>query len=97
MAQFVGGQEALTNWIEENITYPIQADVNGIEGKVVVTFDINKDGSISNVHAEGANNSILEDEVVNKISSMPNWIPARQNGRTVKVKYTLPISFTLLS
>ncbi len=96
-AQFKGGVEALANWIEENITYPMLADVNDIEGKVVVSFDVNDDGSISNVQVEQSANSILDDEVVSKVESMPKWIPAQQNGRPVKMKYTLPISFSAQS
>jgi TonB family protein len=96
-AQFIGGEEALNNWIEENITYPMLADVNDIEGKVVVTFDVNSDGSISNVQVKNSINSILGSEVVSKLESMPKWIPAKQNGRPVKMKYTLPISFSALS
>lgn len=96
-AQFVGGNEALTNWIEENITYPVLADVNGIEGKVVVTFDVNDDGTISNVQVEKSVNSILDNEVVSKVESMPRWIPAKQNGRPVKMRYTLPINFSEIS
>ena len=93
LPEFIGGKEALMSWIKENITYPIQADVKSIEGKVVVTFDVNRDGSIGNVKVKESADPILDKEVVSKIESMPRWIPAFQNGRTVKVKYTLPISF----
>lgn len=96
-AQFVGGEEALMNWIEENITYPVLAEVTGIEGKVVVTFDVNDDGTIGNVQVKNSVNSLLDNEVVSKLESMPKWIPAIQNGRPVKMKYTLPINFTELS
>lgn len=96
-AQFVGGEEALMNWIEENITYPVLAEVTGIEGKVVVTFDVNDDGTVGNVQVKNSVNSLLDSEVVSKLESMPKWIPAIQNGRPVKMKYTLPINFTELS
>lgn len=97
MPQFEGGDEALASWIQENITYPILANVTGIEGKVVVTFDVNDDGSIGNVTVKESANPLLDGEVVEKLKTMPNWIPAKQNGRTVKVKYTLPIKFTTIS
>ena len=97
MAQFVGGSDALANWIEENITYPLQADVSNIEGKVVVTFDVNDDGTVSNVQVENSVNSILDNEVVSLVESMPKWIPAKQNGQPVKMKYTLPIRFLAVS
>lgn len=97
MPEFVGGKDALMSWIEDNITYPISAEVNSIEGKVVVTFDVNSDGTVGNVQVKESVDPILNDEVVSKVVAMPNWIPAKQNGRTVKVKYTLPIVFKELS
>lgn len=96
-AQFIGGTDALSEWITDNITYPIMADANAIEGKVVVTFDVNVDGSIGNIKVKESANPILDSEVVEKVKEMPRWIPARQNGRIVKMKYTLPIKFTALS
>ena len=97
MPEFVGGKEALMDWIEENITYPITADLTGVEGKVMAAFDVNPDGTISNVRIEESANPLLDSEVVSKLQEMPRWIPAFQNGRTVKVKYTLPINFTIHS
>ncbi|MBO4658563.1 MAG: energy transducer TonB [Prevotella sp.] len=97
MPEFVGGEDALKDWLYENITYPIAADEISAEGKVVVTFDVNNDGTIGNVKVKESVNPILDEEVVSKLEEMPDWIPARQNGRTVKVKYTLPITFTKLS
>lgn len=97
LPEFVGGKEALMDWIEDNITYPTMASTNSTEGKVVVTFDVNEDGTIGNVKVKESANPILDNEVVSKLENMPNWIPARQNGRNVKVKYTLPISFVSLS
>ncbi|MBR6181659.1 MAG: energy transducer TonB [Prevotella sp.] len=93
MPEFVGGEEALTEWIENNISYPMMAEVYSIEGKVVVAFDINEDGSVGNVQLESAADPIFADEVVSRIEKMPQWIPGMQNGRYVKVRYTLPISF----
>ena len=95
-AQFVGGEKALVSWIENNITYPLQADINDIEGKVVVTFDVNTDGTISNLQVKESASTVLDGEVVNKLEAMPRWIPARQNGRPVKMTYTLPIHFSAL-
>ena len=97
MPQFVGGEEALLDWIQENITYPVLAEEASIEGKVVVAFDVNNDGSIGNVQVKESDNALLNLEIVDKLETMPNWIPAKQNGRNVKVRYTLPIKFTALS
>ena len=93
MPQFVGGEEALCEWIEDNISYPLMADVNSIEGRVIASFDINEDGSISNIQVDEYADPILADEVVNRLQYMPNWIPAMQNGRNVKVNYSLAIVF----
>ena len=95
MPEFVGGEEALFDWIENNISYPLAADINSIEGRVVVSFDINEDGTIGNIREEEAADPILADEVINRLQLMPQWIPAIQNGRNVKVRYTLPIYFHL--
>ena len=97
LPEFVGGEEALMDWIVDNITYPIMASTNSTEGKVVVTFDVNEDGTIGNVKVKESADPILDNEVVSKVETMPNWIPAKQNGRNVKVKYTLPVSFVALS
>ena len=97
LPEFVGGEEALMSWIEDNITYPIMASLNSTEGKVVVTFDVNDDGTIGNVKVKESADPVLDNEVVSKLETMPNWIPARQNGRNVKVKYTLPIKFVAIS
>ncbi|MBO4820311.1 MAG: energy transducer TonB [Prevotella sp.] len=93
MPQFVGGEEALTDWIETNISYPLMADVNAVEGKVVVKFDIDEEGYIDNIQVEESADPLFAEEVVDKLQDMPQWIPAMQNGRCVKVRYTLPISF----
>ena len=95
LPEFVGGEEALFDWIENNISYPLMADVNSIEGRVVVSFDINEDGTVGNIRQEEAADPILADEVINRLQLMPQWIPAIQNGRNVKVRYTLPIYFHL--
>ena len=93
MPQFVGGEEALSEWIEDNISYPLMADVYSIEGRVIASFDINEDGSISNIQVDEYADPILADEVVIRLQYMPNWIPAMQNGRNVKVNYSLAIVF----
>ena len=97
MPMFIGGKEALMSWLEENVTYPVSADLTGVEGKVLVAFDVNADGTIGNVQVKESANPLLDSEVVSKLQEMPRWIPAFQNGRAVKVKYTLPINFTLQS
>ena len=94
MPEFVGGDEALDDWIENNISYPLAAQIFSIEGRVVVKFDVNEDGSIGNIQVVETADPILADEVVSRLEMMPRWIPGMQNGRNVKVRYTLPIYFT---
>ena len=93
--QFPGGQEALYKWLEENIKYPEQAKENGIEGKVYVTFVIEKDGSITNAKLLRDIGGGCGAEAVRAVKTMPRWIPAKQRGETVRVQFNLPITFTL--
>ena len=67
------------------------------EGKSLATFDVNNDGATGNVKAYESADPILNNELVSKLKTMPNWIPARQNGRTIKDKYTFPVTFVALS
>ena len=93
MPQFVGGDEAFAEWIEAHISYPLMADENFIHGRVVVTFVVEEDGFVGDIEVVEAADPLLADEVVERLQYMPQWIPAMQNGRCVKVKYTLPIQF----
>ena len=93
--QFPGGQEALYKWLEENIKYPEQAKENGIEGKVYVTFVIEKDGSITIAKLLRDIGGGCGAEAVRAVKTMPRWIPAKQRGETVRVQFNLPITFTL--
>lgn len=82
-------------WIGQNIHYPPVAEENGVQGTVVCQFVVETDGSISNVTvARGADPS-LDKEAVRVIKSMPKWVPGKQNGRAVRVKYTIPVKFQL--
>ena len=119
-AQYPGGQAALMQYVAQNIRYPKIAAENGVQGRVLVQFVIEKDGSLSNfkvvkdakpvsdgitVNAQGTTaegNDIpkeaygaLNIEAVRVIREMPNWIPAKQQGEAVRMKYTLPINFRL--
>ena len=94
MPQFIGGEEALDDWIVDNISNPLMSNVYFVEGRAVVTFDVNEDGSVSNIQVEETPDPMLVDVIENCLLQMPDWIPAMQNGRNVKVKYTLPIYFS---
>lgn len=92
---FPGGQGALMAWIKDNLKYPVVAAENGIEGRVIVQFVVGKDGSISNVTVVRSADPSLDKEAVRVISKMPKWTPGKQNGTTVNVKYTCPVTFRL--
>jgi protein TonB len=95
MPSFPGGQGALMNYLNSNIKYPVIAEENGIQGRVVVQFVVGKDGSISNVHVVKSVDPSLDKEAVRVVKNMPKWIPGKQNGQSVTVRYTLPVTFRL--
>ena len=95
MPSFPGGQAALMQYLAKNIKYPVVAEENGIQGRVICTFVVGKDGSISNVQVMKGVDPSLDKEAVRVVSSMPNWIPGKQNGQSVNVKYTVPVMFKL--
>lgn len=95
MPEFVGGADALDEFIKKNIKYPAEAKEKGIQGKVYVQFVVEKDGSITNVIVRRGTNSLLDAEAVRVVKLMPAWKPGSMRGKKVRVRYTLPISFTL--
>ena len=82
-------------WLAQNMRYPKEAVKNNIEGKVIVSFVIEKDGSVSNIKALKSPHSSLTEEVVRLVKAMPNWNPGTMSGKPVRVKYVLPLSFKL--
>ena len=92
---FPGGQSALMQWLHDNIKYPVIAAENGIEGRVIVQFVVSKNGSISDVRVARGVDPSLDKEAVRVVSNMPKWTPGKQNGTTVNVRYTLPVTFKL--
>ena len=95
MPQFPGGPAALMEFLSKNIKYPEEAYKNGIQGRVIVTFTVNKNGSISEAKVVKSVDPQLDEEALRVASSMPNWNPGMQNGEPVNVKYTVPITFKL--
>ena len=92
---FPGGDAALMDYLNGNIIYPTVAQELEIQGKVTCSFVVGKDGSIQDVKVERGVDRSLDKEAVRVISSMPRWIPGRQGGNAVKVKYYLPVVFRL--
>ena len=95
MPEFPGGAAGMMKFIAENVKYPEEAYSKGIEGRVLVQFIIEKDGSVTNVKVIKKVNDALDAEAVRVVKAMPKWKPGKQNGREVRVKYTIPVSFRL--
>ena len=95
MPSFPGGQAALMQWLSSNIKYPVVAEENGVQGRVVCTFVVEKDGSITDVKVVRGVDPSLDKEAVRVLKQMPHWIPGKQNGSAVRVKYTVPVTFRL--
>lgn len=95
MPEFKGGDNALIRFISKNIQYPPQAQKQGIQGKVFVNFAIDKDGSVSDVLLMTGAHPLLNEEAQRIVNSMPKWVPGRQDGKKVRVHYTIPINFVL--
>ena len=96
MPEFPGGQQALFKYLAENVKYPVIAQENGIQGRVICQFVVNKDGSIVDVVAvRSSGEASLDKEAIRVIKSMPKWKPGKQRGKPVRVKYTVPVNFRL--
>ena len=93
--QFPGGQAELMAWLGKNIRYPVIAQENGIQGRVICQFVVGSDGSVRDIKVMRGVDASLDKEAVRVIQSMPKWIPGRQNGKAVSVRYTLPVTFRL--
>ena len=93
MPSFPGGQSALFDFMAKNIKYPEVAVECGIEGRVLVTFIVKKDGSLSDVRVAKSVDPSLDKEAVRIIKSMPKWNPGTHKGMYVNVKFTLPVTF----
>ena len=95
MPEYPGGAVAMFEYLAKNIHYPKDAEDQQIQGRVIATFVVMKDGSISNAKVVKSVDPLLDEEALRCINAMPNWTPGKQNGQAVNVKYTIPISFRL--
>jgi protein TonB len=96
MPEFPGGQQALFKYLSENVKYPVIAQENGIQGRVICQFVVNKDGSIVDVEVvRSGGDPSLDKEAIRVIKTMPKWKPGKQRGKPVRVKYTVPVNFKL--
>ncbi|MBN8683567.1 MAG: energy transducer TonB [Chitinophagales bacterium] len=92
---FPGGEAAMLQFLDENLKYPALAKENGIQGRVIVRFVVEKDGSLSNTEILRDIGGGCGKEALRLLASMPRWQPGKQRGRAVRVRYTLPLSFRL--
>lgn len=96
MPEFPGGMQALIKFLGENIKYPAEAAAKGIQGRSICIFVVERDGSISEAKVvRSSGDASLDAEAIRVIQSMPKWTPGEQDGKTVRVQYTIPISFQL--
>ena len=98
--EFPGGQSALMKYINDSIRYLEKAKTDGIQGRVIVTFFVNEDGSVSDAEitrrsSNLANCSLLDEEALRVVSSMPQWTPGKSRGKITRIKYTVPVMFRL--
>jgi TonB family protein len=95
MPEFPGGDKALLEFLSKNIKYPVEAQKKGLQGRVVVGFVVEKDGSLSDVKTAKSVDPLLDQEAMRVVKSMPKWLPGRQKGKAVRVKFNVPISYQL--
>ncbi len=93
--QFPGGDAELMKFLQQSIKYPKEAQEQGKQGRVIVQFVVNKDGSITGDSIVRSVDPQLDAEAVRVVRSMPNWTPGKQKGKPVRVRFTLPVTFRL--
>lgn len=95
MPVYPGGQDAMFAYISKNLKYPKEAMEKGIQGTVIVSFVVEKDGSINGVKTMRGIGGGCDEEAVRVVQGMPKWTPGKQQGKEVRVQYNLPIRFKL--
>ena len=96
MPSFMGGDlNAFRKWVQERIKYPAIAQENGITGRVVLSFVVEKDGSVTNIQVLQSPDRSLGEEAARVLATSPKWTPCQQSSQTVRVKYTLPVMFQI--
>lgn len=95
MPEFPGGMPSLLKFINNAIKYPIVAQENGIQGKVIITFVIGKTGEVIDARVFRGIDPALDAEALRVVKTLPYWKPGKQNGKAVKVNYNVPINFVL--
>ena len=94
-ASFPGGDEECMRWLKKNMKYPSICQEQGVQGRVIVAFVVNRDGSIVDIKVVRSPDEHLSEEAVRVVKLMPKWKPARQGNKTVRSRFNLPVLFTL--
>ena len=95
MPEFPGGNGALLQYLNKNIKYPVVPQEQGIQGRVIIQFVVDKDGTITDPVVVRSVDPYLDKEALRVIKAMPKWKPGIQGARSVRVKYTVPVTFRL--
>jgi protein TonB len=95
MPEYPGGEASLYTFLAENIKYPQMAKESGIQGRVFVTFVVERDGRVTDVRVLRGIGGGCDEEAIRVVQSMPKWTPGKQRGKSVRVQYNLPVKFTL--
>ena len=95
MPEYPGGNEAMFAFFAKNMKYPADAQKNKVQGRVLVTFVVERDGTLTDVQVAKPTFPSLDDEAMRLVKKMPKWKPGTQRGVPVRVKFTLPVVFKL--
>lgn len=93
MPSFPGGLNGLMTFLSQNMVYPVTAQENGVQGRVIVSFVVETDGSITDVKVARSVDPSLDREAMRVVKAMPKWTPGKKDGKPVRVKYTVPMVF----
>ena len=95
MPEYPGGMEAMMKFVAENLKYPEQMQKEKVEGRVLLSFVVEKDGSVTNIEEVKSPHPVLTEEAIRVVKLMPKWKPGKQDGKEVRVQFNLPITFRL--
>ncbi len=95
MPEYPGGMQAMIEFLQTNMKYPEDAAKQKVEGRVMVQFVVETDGSVSDVHVAKQVFPSLDAEAIRVVQAMPKWTPGKEKGKVVRVKYNLPIVFRM--
>lgn len=94
---FPGGQKAWNNFLKRHLRWPDKSGTIDVQGKVIVSFMVEKDGKLTNIKILRSLESLFDKEALRVVKISPNWIPAKQNGKTIRCSYYIPISFNIVN